>query len=199
MLAVGGGIAFLTHTYGKRHGYYLRESHDEILADLKAGTPPTVLAGRHGGSWAVLSGNDLVVYSTLYKRLGVGPFRDSPDDPPFILVPVAGVELPLGLGDPDHDKQPYPVVRELKFPTPPSGAFAVRCRTTVVRPDGWQQLTCRWTDTVTGERKKSIAHPNWMPLTNHLVFTFDGRPNDLTVSGATGLVRFETVEWLVVP
>ncbi len=199
VLAVGGGLAFLTHLYGKRHGYYLRESHEEILADLKAGTPPTVLGGRHGGSWAVLSGDDLVVYATMYKRLGVGPFGDSPDDPPFVPVPVGGVGLPLGLGNPDIDHPPYPVFRELKLPSPPPGAFAVRCRATVVRPAGWQQLTCRWTDPATGERKESIAHPNWMPLTNHLVFTFDGRPTDLTVSGATGLVRVETLEWLVVP
>lgn len=215
VLAVGGGIMFLTDKHGRRHGFNIRQSHEGILADLKAGTPPTVLSGRHGGSFGVIVGDDLKVYAAMFKRIGFEPFRDSPDDPPYVLVSVAGAELrypapvrlpplvvppPVGLGNPDIDHPPYMVLREVKLPPPPSGAVAVRWRTMLVRPiNGQQRLTCRWTDPATGEERSSIAYPNSIHLTTHQVFTFDGRPTDLTISGADGLYRIEAMDWLVVP
>ncbi len=199
VLAVGGGLMFLTNEHARRHGFNIRTSHDGIVDDLDAGTPPTVLSGRHGGSFGVIVGDDLKAYAVMYKRLGVRGFRDAPDDPPFAPVPVSGVELPIGLGNPDI-RMPYQVFREVKLPQPPPGAIAVRWRTMLVVPlEHQQRLTCTWTDPATGEARSSVAYPNSIHLPTHLVFTFAGRPTDLTVSGADGLYAIEAMEWLVVP
>lgn len=194
VVAVAAGVFWLNRTHALRVGYYSRLAQGELKADLLAGEPPVVLAGRHSGTCGVGVGDPLADRLVWFKRAGIGVFRQMSDDPPFTTVPVEGVVVPFDLGSTDANS-PVPL------PAPPPGAFAVRWRTTTVRSGGWSAVSCRWTDPATGEPRRSVAHPTWPSVTAWLVFTFAGRPTDLRVEAddSVDLLRVERMEWLVSP
>lgn len=189
VIGLAVGVESLTLPRAEALGYLFSKSLDELTADLKAGAPPTVLAGRHGGGFGVLVGNYLLDALPKFKRAGFGVFAGMADDPPFTPVPV-----PVSLPEPSAERG-----FDLRLPQPPPGAFAVRIQIAAGQADGWQQLTCNWTDPTTGEPGSSIAYPHRLGWASHLVFTFDGRPTGLHIEGNNGRLRVDWVQWLVNP
>jgi hypothetical protein len=183
-LVVGLAVAvgFLTYTNAKRLGQMYRSSLEPLHADLLNGTPPAVLAGRHGGGFGVLVGDYLLDCLPRFKRAGVGVFTRMADDPPFTPVPVDGVTAP-----PDT----------LTLPPPPPGAFAVRLRMSAGPISGGHPLTANWTNHA-GRPASSAARTHFLGWPSHVVLTFDGRPDRLTIVGLPPEPRVEAVEWLVV-
>ncbi len=178
------GLGLLTLPHAKNLGYYFRTSLGELAGDLKAGAPPTVLAGRHGGGFGVLVGDHLLLVLPKFKKGGYGAFAKMADDPPFSATP-----FPVPPLEPSADGRFL-----MTLPAPPPGAFAVRFRMAPGPVVGWQQLNCKW-----GDAGHTFAHPHWLGWPNRLVFTFDGRPTGLRIDGDNGTLRVEAVEWLVRP
>jgi hypothetical protein len=184
-LVVGLAVAVgsLTYTNAKRLGQMYRSSLEPLHADLLSGTPPTVLAGRHGGGFGVLVGDYLLDCLPRFKRAGVGVFTRMADDPPHTPVPVDALS----------PTRPF----TLTLPPPPPGAFAVRLRMSAGPISGGHPLTAGWT-APDGRPTESTARTHFLGWPSHVVLTFDGGPDGLTISGVPPEPRVEAIDWLVV-
>lgn len=198
-LAAAAGVYWVNVEPGLRLAYQYRHGLAELRQDLTAGSPPLFLAGKHGGTLAVLVGDRTADHIRTFRRAGLPLFRGAAADPDVVAVPVAGLALPFTLTCTYEDAQPGGRPPVVPLPSPPPGAVGLRCRVTVVQACGGHRIALHWTDAATGAARRTVASPSWLADTVHLVFPLSGTPTDLRLIPASRLdeVRVESAEWLL--
>ncbi len=170
-------------------GTRLRTAARRIEADIAAGVPLSVVAGRHGGSAMVVVGERVADRLKLLRAARVGVFADLADDPPFGVLSIPIAPFVLTARHP-----PYPTV-----PLPPPGRRVVALRVvgaqTHFRPD--QRLVLRWRG-ATGAEREADAWAPAVPSRMSACLLVDDVPTDIRLEAAgplPGLI-IERLEWL---
>ncbi len=189
VLAVAGGLFWANWTTGLNHAIQTRHQTWHLRNDLLAGVPPMVLASRYGHADAVLVGPRTADFARLFRDLGLSDFRNVPDDPPDVAVPLSAF--------------PRVLTAEVAaaLPDPPPGAWAVRLHTRTPKDMGRDRVRLYWTDAATGTDRDADARPTPLVGNSTLVFPLTGRPARLRLVPGEHVteLRLTGAEWLVLP
>jgi hypothetical protein len=142
---------------GYRYGMAFRGAVRDFERDLRAGTPPLFLAGKHGGAPPFVVGDRLADRIPRLRGRGAGVFALAADDPPLTTVPTGG-QFPLRLECPLDPFLPGgPPPPKVSIPSPGRAVVGLRVRVEQYYHMGYQLLRLRWQDRATGKDRETTG------------------------------------------
>lgn len=155
----------------------MRGTLHELETDLRAGMPPTFLAGKYGHAFGMLVGDRAESQIQKFSAAKLGPFQHASPDPAKRSVPAELKSSTLSLSPPAGRVHGF----RIAFDQQADGVYCT--------------FVLHWRDT-TGTPRQAHAYGPYRHAHGHVAFWIDGTPTDIHLEVPPS-VAIRYAEWLV--